>query len=191
MTDDLRELECRLEQATARHSPAEEALEPETAALRAGWLALGELLEAAQPQADPPLLPLPQPAVPRRSLPAVTIAVLAASLLVAVTIAWSARGPQSTAMRLQSPSPRASHLADSGVTLSSSAAQQTPKTTTTQTLPAANELATWDDSLDQQISAVATALASVQEDWHAPLGGSSAIEYQLQQIKKDIEGDTL
>ena len=54
MTDGQRELERRLERATARQCPAEDSLEPETAALRAGWLALGELLEAAQPQADPP-----------------------------------------------------------------------------------------------------------------------------------------
>ena len=82
MTDDsTRELERCLEQATARHGPEEASLEPETAALRAGWLALGELLEAAQPQVEPPLPRLPPlPAKPRQRWLAATVAAMTATM---------------------------------------------------------------------------------------------------------------
>jgi hypothetical protein len=189
MTDDLRELQRRLEQATECHGPSEESLEPETVALRAGWLALGELLEAAQPEAAPRVPPMPlRPAPrPRRWPPTATVAVLAASMLVAVSIVWSARGFKPTAI----PSLQSSHVAGGGTKLGPLAARQTPATPSQQTTSASSNGETWDDALDQQITAVANAMVSVQEDWHAPPGGLSAIEYQLQQIKKDIEGDTL
>ncbi len=44
-----------LEQATTAESPPGEELTPEARSLREAWLAFGQLLEAAQPQATPRL----------------------------------------------------------------------------------------------------------------------------------------
>jgi hypothetical protein len=191
MTDDLEALQRRLEKATARPSPAEDAVDAETAALRAGWLALGELLEAAPPQADPLSRPAGPP-VPRRRrwLPA-AMAVLAASILIAVIVPWSLRGTKSAVAPAP---PQLAQVAGSHPRPSSAAAsaeRATPPQTAQHAPPAARPSEPWDDSLDQEIAAAAEAIASVQDGWRGDASDPSAIEYQLQQIRKDIENGTL
>ena len=66
MTDELRGLQRRMEQATTPRLPGRNRLEPETASLRAGWLALEELLVAAESQVEPPTCSVPFVPVPRR-----------------------------------------------------------------------------------------------------------------------------
>jgi hypothetical protein len=196
MTNDSKELQERLEQATARQCPAEDPLDPETAALRAGWSALVELLEAAQPQADPPLrqLSLPPAEHRKRWLP-VMLAVLAASVLVAAAVTWIVQGTQPGTGRM----PQATQIAGNDPQPRFSAAKQIPASPQ-QTPTASNNsknnsensnTATWDDSLDQQITAVSQAMVSVRDDWYAQTGSASAIEYQLQQIKNDMDDGRL
>lgn len=89
------QLRRRLERATAAEFAADELPnaelpDAETASLREGWVALGQLLVAAYPPTEQPLA---LPSLPRRKTavwrnPA-TVAALTASLLVAATLAWS------------------------------------------------------------------------------------------------------
>jgi len=188
MTDGQRELERRLERATARQCPAEDSLEPETAALRAGWLALGELLEAAQPQADPPprLLSLRPVQRRKRWLP-VTMAVTAASVLLAVTVAWSVRGIRPAAI----PSPQPSQVADGRIKPSPAAAKQTLPRTAEQMPTASGNAETWDDSLDQEIERAGRAILQAQQDQLASAAASGRFQYQLENLKKDLEDSPL
>jgi hypothetical protein len=191
MTDDPKELERRLTQATARHDLAEDSLDPETTALRAGWLAFEELLEAAQPQANRPLpRPLVLPARSKKDWFAVTIAVLAVSLLIAATVTWSMRGVKPGTV----PTVKPFELAHNGAKPSDTndgLKTQLPHATAQPTPTISGNAASWDDSLDQEISAAAQAVAAVQQDWNAQAGSLLAIEYQLQQLRQDMESGTL
>ena len=181
MTDDLKALERRLEQATARQCSGEDSLEPETAGLRAGWLALGELLEAAQPQVDPPLPRLPPLRAQRRRrrLP-VAIAALAASLLIAVTFAWHARWTKPAA----TPLPQRLEVAQNGPKPGSSAVKQAS------TAPSDAELA-WESSLDQEIETAGQAIRQLQQDQLASATSSGRLQYQLENLRKDIDESPL
>jgi len=97
VSDDQR-LHEMLEKATAPGSDLPVSLDAETASLREAWLALGRTLDAAEAAAGPPreLVKLTPPTPPgRQLLPPATIFALAASLLVAATIALLGnRGPK-------------------------------------------------------------------------------------------------
>lgn len=181
MTDDLGELERRLELATARHCPAEVLLEPETAGLRAAWLALGEVLEASQPQVELPLKRLPPlPAKPRRRWLAPMVATMATSALIVVTAAWYVRGTKpATAV---SPSPAAiannSHATPSPAKKRAAAASRDA------------ELA-WDDSLDQEIALAGQAIALAQRDRFASAPASNRVQYQMETLGKELDDNPL
>ena len=167
MSDELSKLQRQLEQATAAECPPDAPLDAETASLREGWLALGQLLEAAQPALDEPL-ELPQ--LPRRRAPArwklVGIAVLAASLLVGATLAWSL-------MRARQPgglSPPPDELASPNVKQ--------------------DELH-WDDSLDEEIALAGQQLVRIQQDWYYLDDPFGPVQHGLEQVAEDIEDDTL
>ena len=188
MNDDPRELRRRLEQATARAGSDESPLEPETAALRAGWLALGELLEAEQ-RSSPPR-PLGEgPGVRaagigtrltrrRRWLP-IAIAALAASLLIAVSVTWHARGLKPATVPSTQPSDFAQNGAkpDAAVNDGSTAAGDL-------------ELA-WDSSLDREIEQAGQKIMQLRQDQLASAAVSDRLQYQLEDLSKDLEESPL
>jgi hypothetical protein len=199
MTDELRQLEQRLEQATAQCSRSEAPLEPETAALREGWLAFGELLEAAQevsqqrlpsppapttswcpPQAgegSSAASVLPQAGVRSRWLP-ITMVALAASVLIALVVAWHVGSMKPIAI------PSVPEIAKSHPAPPAPAGKQTP-------IAAVEVEIAWDDSLDQKIEQTGWEVAQVQQDWLAAAAPSGLVQYQLEQVKKDIEDSPL
>ncbi len=179
MSDDPRELERQLEQATARSGPSGAPLDPETASLREAWLALGQLLETAHPATDLPVQPRAAPRARRRPRWLVPAAVaLAASLLIGVTVVWTVRGlgPSSDAS--------SGGMALEGASPSASIAQRPSRA-----LPEA-KLA-WHDTLDNEIVLAGQAVVSAQEDWPILADASNSVQYGLQQVEKDVQGSPL
>ncbi len=181
MSDDLRHLERQLEQATARAAPPDASLDPETASLREAWLALGQLLEAAQAESGPPAQPWSPPRGRTwiRWTAAVAVAV-AASLLIGVGI-WALRAPGPSS----GPQPSPDDIAGT--------AAPVPEAPTPEPSPSAlpaGELA-WNDALDNEIVLAGQALLSVQEDPRLLAGSSDPLRYGLQAVAGDLEGNRL
>lgn len=176
MTDDLRELERRLEEATASRDSAADNLDADTAALRAGWRALGELLETTQPEAEVSMPPMPLPPDARRTRWApVAAAALAASLLVALTATWYVRGT--------TPAPKIAANAPK------------PSTEPIGQKPAVSddlEIA-WDDSLDEEFAQAGQAIIQSQQDWLASASTWRVFHFedQLEDFKADLDQSTL
>lgn len=180
MSDELNELERRLERATAAECPSEPILDAETASLREGWLALGQLLEAVRPQLEQPLQ-LPEPARPK---PLVRwrlagVAAVAASILVGLTLVWKSIGTSR-------PSTPSSVSEASAV----EAEQPLPARRTTQLASVADELA-WDDSLDQQIASAAQAVVRIQQDWYHLDYAFGPVYHGLEQMEEDFDQGAL
>ena len=194
MTDDFRKLAERLEWATAQPSGPEGPLDQETAALREGWRAFGELLEAAEAAAQvrlpasPPLLPpadearsapspLPQ-ARARRPWRAMAMAALAASVLLGLAVAWHVGRSKPGA------TPSTRQIAQTQLA--------TPDLAPKQTSPAPSETAiAWDDALDQRIEQAGWEMAQVRQDWLAVGAASGFLQYRMEQVRKEIEDSPL
>ena len=93
----LPDLERQLELATAAEPANDASLEPETAALREGWALLGQLLQDAEAESPSGVAweslsvspPTPLPPARRAAWKRPVAIVVAASLLVGVTLVWS------------------------------------------------------------------------------------------------------
>lgn len=168
MSDELSKLQRQLEQATAADCPPEVPLDAETASMREGWLALGQLLEAAQPAPDEPpkLRPIPRRTARTRWRLA-GIAGLAASLVIGVTLGWSLIVLRHSG----SPSPPRGGVAS-------------------QDMKQPDEL-NWDDSLDQQIAQAGRQLISIQQDWYHLDDAFGPVHDGMEQMEKDIDDSTL
>ena len=180
MSDELSELDRRLTAATAPECPAHLLSDAETAALREGWLALGELLEAAQPMLDQPVR-LRQP--PNRRVPVgwrlAGAAALAASVLLGMTLAWQlTRG-----IRGGSTSSPSEGLAV-GVRESKVPPEQ-PRT-----VPTDDELV-WDDPLDEQIASAGQQILRLQQDWDYLDDAFGPVYHGLEEMEDDLEQSTL
>ncbi len=104
MKPELESLEQQLESATARSLPADMPLDPETASLREGWLAFGQLLAAAEPSPERAIALLRKPPASRvRWWLLTAVAITAASLLVAMTIVSTGGRTDSTVVMNPSP----------------------------------------------------------------------------------------
>ncbi|MCP5112261.1 MAG: hypothetical protein GY953_15665 [bacterium] len=164
MNEDLNRLQHDLEQATAVDAP-DAPLEPRTAALRESWLLLGQLIEAAQPVPDEPLKLKRFPVEPRRGThtgsPRTVVAVLAASMLVTVTLAWS---------------------------LTQNASQDIVTKPTDSQPPLDVQ---WDDSLDEQIALAGEQLTRVQQDWHSLDDALASVAYAVEEFGEELTDDTL
>jgi len=181
MTDELRELEQRLAQATAPRSGSQAPLDSEAAALREAWLAFGEMLEAAG-EVTPGRLPSPPAPLPyadarSRWLPIAMVA-LAASVLVAIAVAWHVARVKPSAL------PSVPQIAESHPAPAAPAAKQVP-------IVAVETEIAWDDALDQRIEQAGWEVAQVQQDWLAAGASSGFVRYQMEQVKKDIEDSPL
>ncbi|MGQ9576392.1 MAG: hypothetical protein ACUVUC_13845 [Thermoguttaceae bacterium] len=179
MSDELKRLQRQLEQATGRGEP-EPGLDPQTASLREAWRAFGQLLEAAHPVPEQPLVMRPRPAAGRGLgwLVAAAVAV-AASLLIGVTIAW----------RWARQGPPADRARPSEMVAQQPQAPESPIAEEPPSMPEP-ELA-WDDPLDNQIVFTRQALLSLQEDWPVLADASDSVQYGIQQMEKEVLGGSL
>jgi len=191
MNEETRRLQELLERATAPGNQMSDDLDAETSSLREGWLALSKLLEDARVAPDQPLdrwqVTL-RPAAQRRWF--AVAAALAASLLIAAGLTLAYRLLE----RSDIMAPSAPRLAQDGRPLAEPLAvapEAVAKTTNADARSSVADGLTWDDPLDDEITAVAQAAAWVQQDWYAQTGGLGAIERGLDQIQKDIEDGTL
>ena len=174
MNDETRELQHRLERATAAECLPQESLEPETASLREGWLALGQLIETAQPALDRPL-PLRR-AGPKKTLRWRKAVAMAASLAIGVALAWGL-----TAKYAADPTQPAREMAAaSGVSEKNVIAQVDPIA----------ELE-WDDSLDDQIAMVGWEIIQVQGDRYCLDDAFRPLWESIDRMEQEIENSTL
>ena len=186
MSDELSKLERQLWQATAPDAATDAPLDDETALLREGWLAFGQLLEDARPSSDEPfeLRPMPRRgSFARRKL--VLAVAVAASLLVAATLAWQLGGSWLPV----GPLPATEQIARPN-TEQPNSERRAPVVEEPQTELAADELK-WDDSLDEQIVSIGREVVRVQQDWNGLGNAFSTVDYGLGQIEQDMEDNTL
>jgi hypothetical protein len=183
MNDALNELQRQLEQATARDGAQQAPSDPETAALREAWTALGRLLAAAQP-AEQTLLDRwkrPPSRPPRRWFrsPAVGLAV---SLAVCAVAAWAwwgcgvprpAKTPAQHAARSASP-PLAS-----------------PKVVAQRPAQSSINEPQWDDTLDEQFARLGQRVIRVEQDWTSQAVAHAVKQYEREQVRQDVSGDRL
>jgi len=204
VSDDLTRQQRQLEQATAAEQPADAPpLDEQAAALREGWLALGHLLEAAQP---PPERPVDLSRVVCRRIETrrvvAIVATLAASVLVVATVAWSL-------MRGGSPDDSSAPLPE----IAASPEEPTPQLPPTPKLPTPDPSAVvqtpptpevpqepipdpieldelgWDDPLDNEIAMVGQAVINIQQDWYHLGDPYGPVQSALSEMEEDIEGD--
>ncbi len=198
MSEDIKKLEERLEKATAPGDTIDVGLDAETTSLREGWLALGQLLEAAQPpSAGPPELQYPTPASPlRRRKPAAwktpaALAALAASLLVAALLTWSFVGESGVNGRQDQQIVQDEKIE----TQSPAAIENVPPTALVkderQPSDSAGDDLDWDAPLDTAITAAGQEMLRIQADWYASDDTSSSLYYRMQQMRKDLSDNTL
>jgi hypothetical protein len=184
MSDELNKMERALAQITAPVTARRRDLPPEAQQLRDAWLAFGQLLEAAQAPAAPPVErpPVPRPSRSRR--PLIVAAAVAASLLVAVGVYWACCGPGGSAVVPVAPDKMAA-----------SPVQNQNKAVTSnhivrQSTAAAGELK-WDDKLDEQIRQTAQAATLAQIDGLRGVDAFDAMGYQIEETKQDFEKNEL
>ena len=197
MNDELRKLEHQLEQATpfpgegAESSP-DVLLDCQTASLREGWLIFGQLLEAAQPTPDEPLKLAAfsshgtmGPAATRRSPHAqgsrAVVSVVAASLLIGVTLMWSVLETTSSNLMVKpsKPVPPTAEDTESNVVQPQHAIELTEVDLQ------------WDDPLDQQIARAGQELTRVEQDWYYVDDAFASVSYALEQTGEEIDDNTL
>lgn len=183
MSDELNELQRRLERATAPERPVDPPEDSETAALREGWLALGQLLEAAEPRQEPfELRRWPEERTRYVGWRSVVAAAVAACLLIGVALAWRFTGgsaPGDEAKPSGAVAVNTRH--EDGVIVSSE--RTGPE-------PPAEELG-WDDPLDQQIASVAQEVVRVQRDWYGADDAFAPVYRGLEQMGEDLAEGSL
>jgi hypothetical protein len=191
MTDDVRELERRMQQATAPCFEAGTELDPEIASLRAGWLALEELLVVAQSQVEPPMCCVPFVPTPRRKRwMLMRLAALAASLLITVTVISYLAGKKPTTSDLANAKPAATPAQHEPAVAQIPRTPDSPAPQKTPAVASKAELA-WNDSFDQEIESAGWAVRQAQLDRYAFASKSGQMQYQLEDLKKEIEDSSL
>ncbi len=179
MSDELNELHRRLTAATAPECPEHLLSDAETAALREGWLALGGLLEVAQPTLDDPVR-LRQPSERRLRVRWRLAAVATAALvLLGITLAWRwAEGN-----RRSGTSSSSGGLAIGEEESEAASGRSFP-------MPTEDELL-WDDPLDDQIASAAEQIAHFQQDWDYLDDVFGPVHHGLEEMEEDLQQNTL
>lgn len=198
----------RLQQATAADAPADvpgdTPCDAETASLREGWLALGQLIEAAEPSARPLVLaePLEQPArVLRWQLAA---AALAASLIVGGTLVWtslrnrpsdvSASPSRQIALPGTNPAAPVPTLAtphDSPATDAVRTAAVAAADTVTGGGTVEEDLLSWEDPLDDEIALVSREVILMRQDSYRLDNAYDPVRSGIEQIEQEFDDNTL
>jgi hypothetical protein len=205
MKEDLENMQRLLEQATADGKTPVGMLDAESASLREAWLAFGELLEAAQPPAGAvvqlphqleqegqgsrrsPLLPgagqrvraVRRPNQLRRWLLPVG-GLLAASLLIAVAMAWMLRD----ANRQEVAAPA---LLRTEPVIAAASTSPSP----TNASPSPSAVATWDDSLDAQVTQLGQRVASAKVNQFASTDDFASMQYRIERLRQEVQADPL
>ncbi|HUT89086.1 MAG TPA: hypothetical protein VMY37_06305 [Thermoguttaceae bacterium] len=185
MSDELDRLQRQLERATASECSTDGSLDAETASLREGWVALGELLEAAEPSREQPL-ELREPLKPgrRTGRKVAGIVALAASLLVGVTLA----GKWIRANRPGRPATRSD--ASLAEIVQADGEQFNPDAGQLETASLADWV-DWDDPLDQQIASVAQEVVRIQQDWDQVDGAFGPLYSGLEEMAEELDESPL
>ncbi len=184
MNDESNQLERRLEQATSRQLPAGTPLDSETSALREGWLALGQLLEAVEAVSGPATpLPAVPPRLPRRSRKALAVAAaLAASLLVAGVLAWQlfpAKDSGEHATQVPGPAPalEGPRITEKNLAQASADAKES----------------SWDGTLDESINQAYQELIRIEQDWNDPssMSATASVSTRLEELSQELAKNTI
>jgi len=195
VNDELDKLQRQLEEATAPESEGHVPPNEETASLREGWLALGRLLETAQPVEEPferrPVVRKTQGSGGAMAV----VATLAASLLIGVTTAW---------LLIGNARPGGLNVVD-GVAATGDGqervAEPLPEKPAVQperalaVAPPSEKMVVdplaWDDSFDDQLALVGEEVIRMEEDWYDLDGPFEPILDGMEQMERDFEDHTL
>jgi len=187
VSEDPNKLRRQLERATAAED-SPDALDAETASLREGWLALGQLLEAAERESTEPFeWKRPPPRLRQNRWKLAGVAALAASLLIGLTVAWSLvrKGPPngSTATPGEVTSPEEKESLPTPDL-------DEPKLAVDE--PTLEDELDWDDDpLDRQLASVGEEIVRIQQDWDSVDNAFEPVWHGLEQMAEDIDGETL
>jgi hypothetical protein len=166
VNDELSGLEQMLEQATAPKDAPPRDLGPEAQPLRETWLAFGRLLDSAERSAAAAKAEVRLPPASRR-WPLAAAAVLAASLLIGLSVFWMQSGADS----------------NTGQVVSAQPAKNVEKAAAASTT---GDLL-WDDSFDQQIASAGQGMALAQSDLAHASDATDFVRFQLHQTEQDFE----
>lgn len=191
MNDESNQLERRLEQATARQLPADTTLDSETAALREGWLALGQLLDAAESVSGPaaPLPSVPPAPAPRSWQWLGAVVALAVSLLVAGVVTWQLFPGRDSGERGSG-----QHAVKNPAPVPSPQSVQPPEPLG---VPEKSQLVTrpvqesWDGTLDEGITKAYQELISIEQDWTGFNSMSASVSTKLEEISQELAQNTI
>ena len=168
MNEDSR-LQTQLERATARE-PGGPELEPETAELRAGWLALGRLLDAAAGDVDEAGLVHVVVGAERRRRIVRAAALLAVAASLAIILFggwhWTHRPRGNASPMIATPDVK-------------------PKPKVEQPAPADAAIA-WDDRLDDQFSQLARSIVGFERPWSEGDSAFTALGERVQRVEQDF-----
>jgi hypothetical protein len=206
MNDDLGELRRSLEHITAcgGSSDREQGPDAESAALRTAWLAFGQLLESAETDTGSAARPLRLaegwPNVPARRRGHrrlfISVAAMAASVLLAVTAVWHWQTTRSVAVRTAA-SPL-SNTASLNTALPNKVAKDIkrsvpPATSRRTTTPAVSLQAKWqwDDAVDREIEVVGRAAVRAQQGQEqlASLTAVSRVQNRVESMRQAIDAN--
>ncbi len=191
MNDEQARFHKSLERATAQGDDLPADLDAESAGLREGWLALGKLLNDAEAAAGAPpeVWRISPPPEPRRWRIVAAVA-LAASLLIAVGATIGVRMLNLSGSKPADEQLLAHSKAGSDAVKPAVPQPNTPAAANNQIANASDAL-DWSDSLDEQLTSVAQAAASVRYDADLNLHGLSAVERGFDQLEAEINSGKL
>jgi len=182
VSDELNKLQRRLERATAPEQPVDPPEDAETAALGEGWLALGQLLEAAEPWQEPFELRKQTERTRHVGWRSVVAAATAASFLIGVALAWKLTGGGAPGSEARPSGTVAVNVQQEGGLIVS------PERTGSES-PMADM--GWDDPLDQQIASVGQEVVRVQQDWYGADDAFGPVYRGLEQMDEDLAESSL
>ncbi|MBN2023116.1 MAG: hypothetical protein JW809_10015 [Pirellulales bacterium] len=180
MNPDRKQLERRLERATAARLAPGETLDPETAALREGWLAWTRLLDGACPDlraSEKGTVPLARAnGFSSRRFRGGWQTFVAAAAAASIAAVLGVTG-------LVTPNRQAGPVGPAAETFTGSPGA-------TAATPAASDLA-WDDGLDDAIASFGQALIEARRSPSRLDGSFDAIQRRLQQMEQDLSDQEL
>ncbi len=222
---DIARLKQMLEEVTAADATvASDATaargDAENASLREAWLALGQLIRAADaslpamgdvlPAAPNWATPL-APQKPRRMRRLVAIAASAAALLVTATFGWwishdGKRGnkepslaqtatPEQTKLLPASPNSVQKSAGDGRIApphVSPLPQAREGRTATTKAAkPGTTTSSTWDDSLETQIASISQQINNVEQSWQHRVDDVDLVLYRIDEVSDSLQNDAL
>ena len=190
MSDEQDKLQRQLEHATADDCPADAAMDPQTASLRESWIALGQLLEAAQPD---PGSPLQLRQAPRRTAGVWKKLAGATVLAASMTIGFVLARTLVLSIPPDAPLPPDGQIAMPEVKqdVPAQEAEQRAAHARQPAAVVAKDTLEWDDSLDRQIVLAGQEVVRIQQDWYRLDDAVGPVLRGLEQMEQDLEENVL